>query len=286
MTSVPFAYFGTPYVARDTLEKLLAAGYVPSVVITSPDSLRGRGLTLTPSETKVFAELHGIPVLSPVVLDDAAIQAIRAFGCAYAIAVAYGKIIPQTLIDTFPQGILNVHYSLLPKYRGASPVESALLSGDTQTGVTIQKMVFKLDAGDIISQEVVAIDPIATAIELKPLLIEKGSSLLIATLPAYLAGEIVPTPQEESNATRAPKIKKEEGLLSLGDNPLVSWNKYRAYKESPGTYFMASKGDVTIRVKIRTAVFSHDRFTIERIIPEGKTEQPFSYLETAGYSVL
>ncbi|TSC70007.1 MAG: methionyl-tRNA formyltransferase, partial [Parcubacteria group bacterium Gr01-1014_49] len=147
-----FAYFGTPSVASETLAMLLEQGFVPDVVVTSPDAPKGRGLALAPSETKELALLHGIPVLTPEKLDTEAIARIAAYECEYAIVVAYGKIFPETLISAFPQGVINVHYSLLPKYRGATPLEAALLAGDAVTGVTMQKMAKELDAGDIIAQ--------------------------------------------------------------------------------------------------------------------------------------
>jgi methionyl-tRNA formyltransferase len=285
-TSPRFAYFGTPYVARDTLQLLHNHGFIPEVIITSPDSARGRGLALTPSETKAWALEHEIPVLTPETLSDEVMQEIMSFDCQYAIVVAYGKIIPQPLIEAFPMGILNVHYSLLPAYRGASPVESALLNGDTQTGVTIQKMVYTLDAGDIVAQEIVPIGPHDTALELKPKLIQCGAELLIKSLPGFYTGRITPVPQHAEGVTRAAKIKKEEGLLEIADvpNAHINWNKYRAYKESPGTYFFAEKNSARMRVKIREASFTQGVFTPTRIVPEGKTEQPFSYLAQNGWS--
>jgi methionyl-tRNA formyltransferase len=280
-----FAYFGTPYVARDTLALLVDAGYIPSVVITSPDALRGRGMVLTPCETKVWAQEHSIPVLTPSVLDEAFIAELAAYDCEYGIAVAYGKIIPQALIEAFSKGILNVHYSLLPKYRGASPVEMALWQGETVTGVTIQHMVFELDAGDILAQEEVSIDPNDTTLTLRPRLITAGAELLIKTLPAVIDGTATHTPQDSSQATRAKKIKKEEGELSLSPSAdgTKNWNTYRALRESPGTYFFAEKEGKRIRVKITDAVFSKGTFEVTRIIPEGKQEQDFSYLAQTGW---
>ncbi len=279
-----FAYFGTPYVARDTLAKLVEAGFVPEVVVTSPDAPKGRGLTLTPSETNAWAHEHNIPVLTPTTLDQAFIDELAAYQCEYAIVVAYGKIIPQALIDAFPKGILNIHYSLLPKYRGASPVEAALLHGEIVTGVTIQQMVFELDAGDIIAQEEVAIDPSDTTLTLRPKLIEAGSNLLIRTLPAYIDGTATPVAQDASLATRAKKIKKEEGCLSLNGDGAINWNTYRAFRESPGTYFFAHKDDKKIRVKIVDAHCESGAFQVTRIVPEGKNEQPFSYLADNGWT--
>ncbi|HYD93627.1 MAG TPA: methionyl-tRNA formyltransferase [Candidatus Paceibacterota bacterium] len=276
--SKPFLFFGTPYVARDTLAALVAAGYVPKAVVTAPDAPRGRGQIVTPCETKTWALEHDLPVLTPTTLDAAAIEELRALGAEYAIVVAYGKIMPQTLIDSFPLGVLNVHYSLLPKYRGASPVEAALLHNESVTGVSIQQMVFKLDAGDVLATKEVAIDPLETTRELRPRLIEAGAQLLIDTLPAFEAGTVTRTPQDENQATHTKKIRKEDGLLSLSGDAQENWNKYRAYAESPGTYFFMQRGDTQIRVKIKTANYKDGRFIPLRVVPEGKKETDYRSL--------
>ncbi len=270
-----FAYFGTPYVSRDTLAILLERGLVPEVVVTSPDAPRGRGLALTPSETKTLALEKGLTVLSPEKLDAAALTDIASYGCELAIVVAYGKILPQSLIDLFPKGVLNIHYSLLPKYRGASPVEAALLNGDAETGVTIQKMVFELDAGDVIAQEATKIGKDETTTELRARLIGMGAELLARVLPAYIAGEITPVPQDHSAATRSGKMKKEDGCISLSDDAVRNWNKYRAYKEWPGTYFFVRKGEKDMRVKIVSATYEHNQFVPVRVTPEGKSEMAY-----------
>lgn len=271
----PFAYFGTPYVARDTLALLLDAGYKPSVVITSPDAPRGRGLTLTPSETKVLATEHGIPVLTPQKLTSEAISEVASYGCEYAVVVAYGKILPQALIDTFPLGVLNVHYSLLPKYRGASPVEAALLNGDETTGVSVQRMVYALDAGDVLASCGVAIEPTETTHELRARLITLGAYLLIDSLPSFENGTAAFTPQDNEAATFAGKIAKSEGELQIPGDDLLNWRKYRAFVESPGTYFFIEKNGRRVRMKITKARFENGMFVIERVIPEGKREMPF-----------
>jgi methionyl-tRNA formyltransferase len=274
----PFIYFGTPYVARDTLEQLVASGYVPSLVVTSPDAPQGRGQKLAPCETKAWAEAHGLPVITPEKLDPHTIHHIREVKASYGIVVAYGKILPQPMLDIFPKGILNIHYSLLPKYRGASPVEAALLHNDSVTGVSIQKMVFELDAGDVLASHVVEILPNETTRELRPRLIDAGAELLVSMLPDFEGGSIVATPQDASKVSVCGRIKKEEGLLSLTDDGQKNWNKYRAYAESPGTYFFIEKNGKRVRVKIKTAEFSDGAFTPLRVVPEGKNETNYADL--------
>jgi methionyl-tRNA formyltransferase len=274
-TQVPFAFFGTPYVAADTLEILAGRGLFPAVVVTSPDAPKGRGLALTPSEAKAWALAHDIPVLTPEKLDAKTVAEIQSYGCEYGIVVAYGKILPDALIEAFPKGLLNVHYSLLPKYRGASPVESALLAGDSVTGVTVQKLVRELDAGDVIAMEEVAIGPDDTTKTLRPRLIEVGAELLADVLPAYLAGEIEGAAQDRARATRARKITKAEGELDLSAPTEENWRKYRAYAESPGTYFFEEIKGKKTRMKITKASYTGGKFVVERVVPEGKRETEY-----------
>lgn len=280
----PFAFFGTPYVARDTLAYLASQGYIPEVVVSSPDARRGRGLTLTPSETKAWALECDLKILTPETIDADFIEQIKAYGCAYAIVVAYGKILPQALIDAFPQGILNIHYSLLPKYRGASPVEGALLNGETETGVTVQQMVYALDAGDILASETTNILPEETTRELRPRLVSLGARLLAEMLPAFEAGTLTPVPQDHAHATMTKKIRKDQGELSLQGNATENWNRYRAYAESPGTYTFLEKDGNRIRVKIRTAAYENGAFVPVRVVPEGKNETAYSSLVSSGYA--
>ena len=268
-----FVYFGTPKVASDTLAVLIERGLVPNLVVTSPDAPKGRGLALAQSETKALALEHDIPVMTPEKLNGTAIKDINAFGCEYAVCVAYGKIFPEELINAFPKGVLNVHYSLLPKYRGATPLETALLAGENETGVTIQKMVKELDAGDIIAQEATPIGKDETARELRPRLIQMGARLLADTIPKYLVGNITFVAQDAARASRAYKIKKEDGLLSLDAPAEENWNKYRAHADNIGTYFFGNGK----RVKITLAEFASGKFRVLRVIPEGKREMDYKH---------
>lgn len=283
-TNVRFAFFGTPYVARDTLSALMDAGYVPAVVVTSPPAPKGRGLELTPSDTEVFALEHGLPILSPESLDEEFLRELATYSCQYAIVVAYGKLLPQSVLDAFPMGALNVHYSLLPKYRGASPVESALRNGEGVTGVTVQRMALAMDAGDVLSQREEQIRLEDTTLTLRPRLIQLGAQLLIETLPTFIDGSAVAVPQDAKGVTRAPKIQKAEGELRLSGDAYQNWLTYRALAESPGSFFYAANGAKRVRVKILDAAFRDGNFEVSRIVPEGKSPQDFSYLELVGLS--
>jgi methionyl-tRNA formyltransferase len=269
--SLRFVFFGTPNVASDTLAVLLENGFIPTVVVTAPDAPRGRGLVLTQSEAKTAALSHSITVLTPDKLDAETISEIKKYACDFAIVVAYGKIFPDALITAFPKGVINVHYSLLPRHRGATPLESALLAGDKETGVTIQKMALEVDAGAVLAQEKTEIAGDETARELRPRLIKIGAQLLVNTLPAFLKDEIIPIVQDASLATRAYKINKEDGLLDLNAPAEENWKKYRAYADSVGTYFFENDK----RVKIIKASLKNSKFIIERVIPEGKREMDY-----------
>ena len=211
-----FVFFGTPRVASETLILLIEHGFVPALVVTSPDAPKGRGLALTPSPMKTLAIEQGISVLTPSTLDADALEEIRAYACDYALVVAYGKIFPESLIAEFPKGVLNVHYSLLPKYRGATPLETALLVGESETGVTIQKMVKELDAGDILAQESTLIGEHETAYKLRPRLIKLGAELLALGLQRSL--ELVEAASPEVPVRRP--IRVVERTPGRGDSPI------------------------------------------------------------------
>ena len=265
--SLNFVFFGTPDVSSKTLEILKSHGYVPSLIVTAPDRPVGRHFTLTPSPTKVWALENSIPFTHDIPTTG---------DYDLFIVVAYGKILSQKVIDLPKLGTLNIHYSLLPRWRGASPVEAAILHGDLETGVSIQKMVFKLDAGPVIAEERTLIGPNETHVELRNRLIPLGAELLVTgVFSPLLAGKglEVKFDQNESQMTHCGKTKKEDGLINpTTDNPQILWNKYRAYYGWPGLYFFDSNNK---RVKITKARFENNKFIIERVIREGKPESNY-----------
>lgn len=271
-SDVEFIFFGTPYVASDTLDILFSRGFVPTLIVTSPDRPSGRGMKMTSSPVKVWAEEHNIPLLQPEKIDGAFYASLSPFASPLAIVVAYGKILPQELIESFSLGVLNIHYSLLPKYRGASPVEAALLHGDTETGIAIQKMVYELDAGDIVRMDSVSILPDDTTATLRARLIRIGADVLADVLPDYVAGKILPVPQDHSQKSKCGKTKKENGDITDETSDQVKWNKYRAFSEWPRTYFFKDGK----RIIISDAAFENGKFVIKKVIPEGKKEISYS----------
>ncbi len=275
MHNLNIAFFGTPDLVLPILDELESSGLLPKIIVTGKDEPVGRKMIITKPAPKVWGEARNIPVLQPGKIDAVFIEEFQKYNINLAIVVAYGKILPQTLLDIPKLGMVNVHYSLLPKYRGATPVESAILHGDSETGVVIQKMAFALDAGDIIEKEVVTISPDETAPVLRSRLNEIAKKLLIQTIQKIVNGTASYEKQDDSKATLCKKIKKEDGLLDLGNDPIINYRKFRAYFRWPGTYFFIEKNGKQIRVVIKEAEFKEGKFEILRVIPEGKKEMSY-----------
>lgn len=193
-TSKQILFFGTDDFSVSALSHLIEAGYLVVAVITKPDSKSGRGQRLTPPAVKLLAEAHGIPVWQPTQLTDSAAD-ITALGPVVGVLSSYGRIIPQVIIDLFTPGIINIHPSLLPAYRGPSPIESAILNGDHETGVSIMQLTAAMDAGPLYAQASYPLTGNETQPELYEKLADFGSSLLIHHLPHILDGSLSPTPQ-------------------------------------------------------------------------------------------
>jgi len=266
-----FIFWGTPDVASQTLEILKENGYLPSLVVTSVDAKSGRGMQMQASSTALFATANNIPCLKPDKLDqDFALQ-LSSFDSQLFIVVAYGKIIPEEILNLPKRGSINIHYSLLPKYRGASPVESAILHGDTETGVVIQQMEFFMDKGPILAVDKTEIGKEEKAPELRKRLIKIGGNLLVTILPDLIEGKITPVPQSETGATYSKKIKKEDGLINPQEDGVLNYNKFRAYASWPRTFFFKDNK----RTIITDAMLEENKFIIKKIIPEGGKETEY-----------
>jgi methionyl-tRNA formyltransferase len=229
-------FFGSPSAALPTLERLLDAGHSIVLVITQPDKPAGRGRRLTPSEVKRFALSRNIPTLEPEKIrkDESVLDSIREAKPDVNVVVAYGQIIPGPLID-FPEfRSLNVHFSLLPKYRGAAPVQWAILRGDAETGVTIIELNERMDEGDILASVRTSIGPRETASGLEARLALVGADLLVQTLGRI--DRVEHRPQDGSLATLAPKIRNEDGRIDWSKDAEDIDRKVRALAERPGTF--------------------------------------------------
>jgi methionyl-tRNA formyltransferase len=208
-----------------------------AAVVTQPDRPQGRDLKPQPSPVKSLALKLGLPVLQPPrARDEQFIAELRALQPDLVVVVAYGQILPPAILDLPRHGCLNVHTSLLPKYRGAAPIQWAIANGDTGTGVTIMKMDVGLDTGPIVSQRRTAILPADDSVTLHDRLAQLGAELLIQTIPDYVAGKIQPVPQPAEGASHAAKIKKEDGHIDWNQPAQTIWNRLRAFTPWPGAF--------------------------------------------------
>jgi methionyl-tRNA formyltransferase len=207
-------FFGTPAFAVPTLERLIHSRHLVVGVVTQPDRPRGRGQRIVQGPVKALAASVTLPILQPERLArDAVEPELAALTADIGVVAAYGKILPDWLLASIPHGLINVHASLLPRYRGASPVHRAVIAGDHETGVTIMRVVKALDAGPMLASVRVPIGADDTTTVVESLLAIKGADLLVETLDAIEAGTAVETPQDDSQATYAPKLTKAEGVV-------------------------------------------------------------------------
>ena len=229
---------GTPELAAVCLDALLRAPDQTVVgVVTQPDRPKGRDLKLTPSPVKELAIRHRLPVLQPEKAREANfIHELAAWEPDLIAVAAFGQILPQPVLDLPRFGCLNVHTSLLPKYRGAAPIQSAILNGDVETGVTIMKMDTGLDTGAILTFERTTIDAADNAQTLHDRLARIGATLLVRTIPEYVAGLITPQPQPAEGVTYAAKIRKQDGAMDWTLPAPVLWNRIRGFTPWPGAF--------------------------------------------------
>lgn len=267
MNKISFVFFGTGDFAVKILEILCQNGFVPEIIVTAPDKPKSRKMILTPSPVKIFADKNNIKFIQPEKLDSHQLSAVshRLF-----IVADYGKIIPKEILDIPKHGSLNVHPSLLPKFRGPSPVQSFILSGENETGATIILMDEKMDHGPILAQQKLEVKNIYHK-ELKEKMAELGGNLLVEILPKWLEEKIKPQEQKHNEATFTKKITKQDGSLDLNEPPEIIERKIRAFTPWPGAYFFADKK----RIIITKAETKDGKLIIKTVKPEGKREINF-----------
>jgi methionyl-tRNA formyltransferase len=251
VTRIVFA--GTPDFALASLAALVEEGRRPVAVLTQPDRPAGRGKKLTASPVKQYAVQQGIPVQQPVTLrDEQAAARLAELEPDVLIVAAYGLILPQAVLDIPTHGCLNVHASILPRWRGAAPVQAAILAGDSQTGISLMAMTAGLDCGPVFHIETLDIGPEETAGELHDRLAALGGAALVSHLDAILGGELEAIPQDDEQATYAPKIDKQDARIdwTLAAHELV--RRVRAYNPFPGAYCF--HGETRIKVWRASAV--------------------------------
>jgi methionyl-tRNA formyltransferase len=231
-------FCGTPPFAVPTLEKLIASGLRISLVVTQPDRPKGRGLELVPSPIKQCALQLGLPLLQPDKIknnEDFRAQ-LAALKPDAIVVVGYGRLIPQWMLNLPPLGNINLHASLLPKYRGAAPIQWAIANGESVTGVTTMRLDAGLDTGDILLQRESPIMPDDTAETLSPRLAELGADLVVETLNGLQQASVHPRPQDPARATLAPILKKEDGQMDFSRPAAEILNRIRAFQPWPGAY--------------------------------------------------
>ncbi len=277
------AFFGTPEIASIVLEELKLVNIIPNLIITNPDAPVGRKQILTPPPVKVWGRNNNLSVIQPNSLKDStSIPDLTGSDWDLFIVVAYGKIIPSWLLAKPKYGTINVHPSLLPQLRGASPIRSAILNDIQKTGVTIMLMDEKLDHGPILYQEETPIGsenwPISGE-ALDKIMAHQGGKMLAKIIPKYTAGEITPISQNHQEATFCTKISKDMSELKINPYDLPEGKeayqillKIRAFAGWPETFFI-HEGK---RFKIKQADIVDNKLRITRVVPEGKTETDFS----------
>jgi methionyl-tRNA formyltransferase len=268
-TAFNLVFCGTPRFAVPTLEKLVEAGHSVPLVVTQPDRPRGRGMEVTVSPVKEAATRLGIDVLQPAAIKNNAEfrEQLAAIAPDAIIVVGYGRIIPQWMIDLPRLGNLNLHASLLPKYRGAAPIQWAIANGESTTGVTTMLIDAGLDTGDILLQRELPIAPEDTSEDLGPKLASIGAELMAETLRGLDRGDILPTPQDGSKATLAPILTKEDGRMDFSRNAQELFNRLRGFQPWPGA-FTTFKGK-TLRVHRAQPVLAPFELTPAEISIEG-----------------
>ncbi len=251
-------FFGTPAFAVPTLQALLASHHQIVAVVTQPDRPRGRGHRVSAAPVKVLAAEHALPVLQPDRLARERFEPeLKAYPSDLGVVAAYGKILPEWLLLAPRLGLINVHASLLPKYRGAAPVQRAVMNGDAETGVTIMRVVKALDAGPMLAHAVrpIALDETSDAVERD--LAVMGAGLLVGLLDNLAVGRSVEVPQDEELATYAPRLTKDEGLLDFNQAAIDVHNRIRGLRRWPSAYTFLRGSRLTVH-RARVAAESSD----------------------------
>lgn len=283
-----YAFFGTDSFSVAVYNAMEARGFVPSLVVSAPDRPVGRKLVVTAPAMAVWAKERNIPLLQPEKLDDAAVETINAVTASFGaknfdafVVASYGKIIPQTVLDIPKRGCLNVHPSLLPKYRGASPLESMILADDKHTGISIIEMDAKMDHGPIANVQEVSIDEWPARFELEQRFATIGGNIVADVIESYVAGTLELREQNHDAATFTKKISKVDGLIDFSDiesKPRETFLRIQALSGWPQVhFFIPSRTDTTkqIRVIVKSAHFRDGKVFVDKVVPEGSHEMSF-----------
>jgi methionyl-tRNA formyltransferase len=264
-------YLGTSWFAADVLRRLVAAGRAPALVLTRPDRPAGRGRRLTPPPVADAAGELGLPLLQPDALDAAAVARVAAAEPDALIVCAYGAIVREPLLSAYP--ILNVHPSLLPRWRGAAPIERAIMAGDEETGVSIMELVEELDAGPVQLQEALPINPDDTYGDVAPRLVQLGAELLLRALDAVADGTLTAVPQPDEGVTYAEKITAADRDLDPAAPPKAQHDQVRALAPHIGARLRLDDGTV-LGVR-RTRIADDGSLELLEVQPPGGKPMPY-----------
>lgn len=284
MPPVPFVFFGTGEIAVGVLNELAKASLLPTLIVTSPDKPAGRGGTLTSSPVKKWASARHLEILQPEKLDSAFILFLAPKTYPLFVVVDYGAFLPKKLLEIPKHGTLNMHPSLLPRLRGPSPIRSAILNDEKETGVSVMLVDEKMDHGPIVAQKKVTVPEWPPrGRELDVLLASTGGKLLAEIIPLWVRGDIEPQEQNHDIATFSQMFSKEDGLLDLvNGDPYQNLLKIRAFESWPGTYTFFERNGKRIRTQIIDALMEGKKLTLVRIKPEGKQEIPYDEFARSG----
>lgn len=275
MKNIHLAFFGTSEFSLVVLKELQKNGAIPELIVTTPDKPQGRKMILTPTPTKIWAEENSIECIEPENLNDQAfLNKIKNYDLF--IVASYGKIIPNAVIDLPKYKVLNIHPSLLPKYRGPSPLQQQILNDEKEIGVSIMLIDEQVDHGPVLAQKKVEIAdwPIGfTAFQ--EIMAKEGSKLLIEILPDWINGKITAKIQDDRMASFTSKIEKANGFIDLSADSYKNYLKILAFQEWPKTYFEVEKNGTKIRVIITKAIWKDNALEILTVIPEGKKEMSY-----------
>lgn len=278
-----FTFFGTGTIAKFVLEELIAAGLRPSLVVTGPDAPQGRGLAVRPTDVAILAENVAIPAIKAARIDDATLAALKDAACELFVVADYGALLKKAVLDIPPKGTLNMHPSLLPRLRGPSPIRSAILTDEKQTGVTIMVLDEQMDHGPIVAKRNIPIEawpPRAPLLE--ETLAREGGKLLAEMIPLWVSGAIEAHEQNHDVATYTKKFEKQDGEISLRDDGYTNLLKIRAYEGWPTAFTYFVRGGKRIRVQILEAHMEHNTLAIDLVKPEGKNAMPYSEFLRSG----
>ncbi len=264
---VKFVFFGGEPLSVPALNKLKNAGLMPSVIVSNPDKPSGRNLEISSPPTGKWAKENNVTLLQPEKVKEIK-DTLEKESCDFFIVVSYGKIIPQEILDLPKLGTINIHPSLLPLYRGPSPIIAPILNGDEETGVTIIKIDKEMDHGPILAQEKITLQGDEMIEDLENKLADLGGEMLVKIIPEFAAGRIQEKEQDHSKATFVKKISKSDAEIKLDDNPLTNWRKHRAYHSSPRVFFFQDGK----RIIVTDASLEDGKFIIKKILPEAKKE--------------